>query len=214
MWCFLCESKLVTSTICNKCNSNLTCDLSELCYSYYTPQLLFIVCYFLFSMYVQQVVIVTIGTIISITIKYTYYNSYIILNHNEKVERLCEKIYCKNTQFANITLKFPSGCNKETITQIQKWQKDHQVQKYKRKSIPKALKQQVWCKIYPHSLAAKCTICFFNEISSFNFHVGHIVSLANGGSNSLDNLLPICSSCNLSCSTQNLHDFKNQFFSC
>jgi len=34
------------------------------------------------------------------------------------------------------------------------------------------------------------------------FHTGHIVAVADGGSNHIDNLEPICSSCNYSMGTQ------------
>jgi len=44
------------------------------------------------------------------------------------------------------------------------------------------------------------------------FHCGHIVSHANGGSMHIDNLRPICASCNLSMGTQNMNEFRQQFF--
>ena len=48
-------------------------------------------------------------------------------------------------------------------------------------------------------------------IDSFNFECGHIISDYNKGKISLDNLRPICSSCNKSMGRQNWDDFENRF---
>ena len=65
--------------------------------------------------------------------------------------------------------------------------------------IPKALREQVWLqfngKIYEH----KCNIYWCkNVIDVFNFQVGHNIPESKGGPTVLENLRPICSSCNLS----------------
>ncbi len=53
----------------------------------------------------------------------------------------------------------------------------------------------------------KCLCCNTSEISQQNFHCGHIVSRHNGGEDVVDNLVPICGSCNSSMGTNNMDDF-------
>ena len=63
---------------------------------------------------------------------------------------------------------------------------------------------------------AYCLICNNNIISRFSgnnkFHCGHIQSEANGGSINIENLLPICRTCNTSMGTAHMDDYvKSQF---
>ncbi len=44
-------------------------------------------------------------------------------------------------------------------------------------------------------------------IDPFTFEAGHIESVANGGPNTFDNLIPICSTCNKSMGKENMIDF-------
>jgi 5-methylcytosine-specific restriction endonuclease McrA len=44
------------------------------------------------------------------------------------------------------------------------------------------------------------------------FDAGHIIAVTNGGSDNLDNLAPVCGTCNKSMGTQNLQDFKTVYF--
>lgn len=57
-----------------------------------------------------------------------------------------------------------------------------------------------------------CPVCFTNPISQLKFHCGHVVSEKDGGPTTLDNLRPVCASCNLSMQTQNMHEFQKTFF--
>ena len=61
---------------------------------------------------------------------------------------------------------------------------------------------------------SKCLCCNHNEISQQEFNCGHIISIKDGGLDILENLLPICSSCNGSMGSTNLVDFKNTYFPC
>ena len=63
----------------------------------------------------------------------------------------------------------------------------------KRKSIPKAVRLDVWEKYNDYSLDGKCYVCDKQLLFRY-FHVGHIQSLAEGGNYSINNLAPICSS--------------------
>ena len=68
-------------------------------------------------------------------------------------------------------------------------------------TIPKALREQVWLKIFGESFKHKCYVSWCsNEINVFDFHVGHDKPESKGGSLDVDNLKPICARCNLSMS--------------
>lgn len=45
------------------------------------------------------------------------------------------------------------------------------------------------------------------------FDCGHIKAVVNGGTNTLNNLKPICSTYNSSMGSTNLEDFKKEYFS-
>jgi len=82
----------------------------------------------------------------------------------------------------------------------------------KRKTIPKKVKSLIWdINVGREYGLALCICCKKTEISKDDFHCGHIISVANGGSNNIDNLKPICSGCNLSMHTQNMYEFMEQY---
>jgi len=81
----------------------------------------------------------------------------------------------------------------------------------KKKSIPKILKDLTWQRWIGDDIAkAKCLCCGINEIKMNSFHCGHVISEALGGSTTVDNLRPVCATCNLSMRTQNMEKFKGQ----
>uniref|UniRef100_A0A6C0FBI7 HNH domain-containing protein n=1 Tax=viral metagenome TaxID=1070528 RepID=A0A6C0FBI7_9ZZZZ len=62
-----------------------------------------------------------------------------------------------------------------------------------------AERQQVWLKYCGKYFEHKCAISWCNnKMNVFQFHVGHNTPKANGGSNNLHNLIPICPNCNQS----------------
>lgn len=72
----------------------------------------------------------------------------------------------------------------------------------------KALSIAVWDKQFgPDARIGKCYVCS-RPIKMEDYEMGHIVSAHDGGSKTIDNLLPVCKNCNRSCGTQNLHAFK------
>ena len=84
---------------------------------------------------------------------------------------------------------------------------------YHKKYIPRSLKRSVWDKhIGPHVGLTKCLCCKHQSIRQIEFHCAHIISEKNGGTTTLNNLIPICAQCNTSMRTQNLNDFKNKYF--
>ena len=71
--------------------------------------------------------------------------------------------------------------------------------KYKKKPIPRALKEQVWIQKAGHIFEIKCPIIWCdNHINAFNFHTGHNIPESKGGKTALENLVPICDRCNTS----------------
>ena len=81
-------------------------------------------------------------------------------------------------------------------------EKEHMIKKvYTKAKIPKAIREQVWIsefgKVYQHSCYVRwCQ----NDITVFDFHVGHDKPESKGGTLDIDNLRPICARCNLSMS--------------
>lgn len=82
---------------------------------------------------------------------------------------------------------------------------------YKKKSIPKTLRFLVWdSNIGKNITDTNCLCCGNTRITQRDFHCGHIIPESKGGQTCYDNLLPICSICNLSMGTENMKDFKER----
>jgi len=80
-----------------------------------------------------------------------------------------------------------------------------------KKNIPKILKDLTWAKwVGDHIAKTKCLCCGVNDIKMNSFHCGHVISEADGGPTTVENLRPICATCNLSMRTQNMVKFKQQ----
>lgn len=83
--------------------------------------------------------------------------------------------------------------------------------KYKKKTIPCALKEQVWLQKMGKTFEAKCPIVWCeNRINTFNFHTGHNIPESKGGETSIENLIPICDRCNTSMGDRYTIDEWNQ----
>ena len=86
--------------------------------------------------------------------------------------------------------------------------------KYKKGSIPKAVKRSVWDKWVGKDIGTtKCLCCKHQEIRQIEFHCGHIIAEKNGGDTNVNNLMPICAQCNLSMGTMNIKEFQKLYFS-
>lgn len=81
---------------------------------------------------------------------------------------------------------------------------------FRKKTIPKPLRECVWRKRFPTTLDGECYCCR-KQISFAYFDCGHILAEALGGATTIDNLEPICKTCNTSMGTQHLLEFKKQF---
>ena len=77
--------------------------------------------------------------------------------------------------------------------------------------IPKALREQVWIKYFGKNYKHKCYIKWCkNDITVFDFQVGHNIPESKGGETVLENLRPICSRCNSSMSNNYTIDEWNK----
>ena len=69
--------------------------------------------------------------------------------------------------------------------------------------IPKALREQVWMVKVGRVFDSKCKIVWCaNRMNVFDFQCGHNIPESKGGATTLDNLIPICSRCNVSMGNQ------------
>jgi hypothetical protein len=81
------------------------------------------------------------------------------------------------------------------------------------KSIPKISKKTVWNTYIGADVGkTKCLICQETDIQQCEFHCAHVIAKSRGGSNEVENLRPICATCNLSMSNYNMMDFAQAFF--
>ncbi len=82
-------------------------------------------------------------------------------------------------------------------------------------SVSNSLKKKLWSNwklsINNTDEFVPCPCCECELITGYDFHAGHKISFKNRGSTSLDNLIPLCSSCNLSMGTMNYDEFKENF---
>lgn len=84
--------------------------------------------------------------------------------------------------------------------------------KPKKKSIPANLKRKVWNKWIGEDIGkAKCLCCKLTDISQLSFHCGHIIAESEGGELRMDNLKPICQSCNSSIGSENMDAFERKY---
>ncbi len=87
------------------------------------------------------------------------------------------------------------------------------IKKNRKAHIPRSIKNQSWDKYIGKELGtAKCYCCRHNEISKNDFQAGHYISEANGGEVKVDNIRPICSTCNQSMGTKNMDEFISTYY--
>ena len=101
----------------------------------------------------------------------------------------------------------------EVIKEIKKEEEVIKEIKYKKRNIPIAVKISVWNKYIGEEIGkTKCLCCNDRFITQMQFHCGHIISEINGGKTNINNLKPICSTCNLSMGRKNMDEFAKEYF--
>ena len=81
---------------------------------------------------------------------------------------------------------------------------------YKKQTIPKCLKRDVWHKYIGKGKGNGKCYCCQNDMDCFVFECGHIEAEINGGKTNLENLRPICGLCNKSMGSKNMIVFMNK----
>ncbi len=89
---------------------------------------------------------------------------------------------------------------------------DSQPETFKKRKVSAKVRADVWVKHVVNEenkmmFRVPCYCCGSTPISPFCFEAGHVVSKFNGGDDTVNNLRPICSLCNRSCSSRNLKEF-------
>jgi 5-methylcytosine-specific restriction endonuclease McrA len=80
--------------------------------------------------------------------------------------------------------------------------------KFPKGHIPKKVRTDVWNTfIGPNIPIHKCLCCLKTTICMTDFQVGHVVSEHDGGNLNIDNLRPICASCNISMGVTNMKEY-------
>ena len=83
--------------------------------------------------------------------------------------------------------------------------------KRKKDQIPITVKNTLWNVYFKNNINGVCQCCKHEIISKNNFDCGHIISEKDGGLVTLDNLRPICRSCNSSMGTLNMDIFIKKY---
>ena len=81
-----------------------------------------------------------------------------------------------------------------------------------RKAIPKKIRGEAWKIQFGDSLKGSCFCCKKLLDVFEDWHAGHIISHSSGGTDTADNLRPVCGSCNLSMGTENMDAFKSRCY--
>jgi len=81
-----------------------------------------------------------------------------------------------------------------------------------RKPISKGLREKVWIKYMKNKVQGKCYCCRIKPIHFTDFEVGHDKSVYAGGSNHINNLRPICRSCNREMGTKSIEWWRKKYY--
>jgi len=83
----------------------------------------------------------------------------------------------------------------------------------KKASIPKKIREDAWnTHVGKGKNSVLCVCCRTSVIDVFNFHAGHVKSESNGGSVTVENIRPVCSSCNLSMGIVNMDEYVRNHY--
>ena len=73
--------------------------------------------------------------------------------------------------------------------------------------------ETVWGIVYEKQTTPKCYVCDIAQLNGINrstFHAGHIIPRKYNGGVGIDNIIPICASCNLNMKSTNLHIYHEK----
>jgi len=82
----------------------------------------------------------------------------------------------------------------------------------RRRPLPASVRDSVWNHYIGEDINKhRCFCCKKVLISIRLFHVGHVISVRDGGTDEINNLRPICSPCNHSMGTTNMIEFVKTY---
>ena len=147
----------------------------------------------------------------------TYYEISILDKHDGVCE-LCflqkcdNKNICRNCEksFTRTTLNKYNGVCGRCYTKLLNNDTLDIKMPYKKQTIPKQLRKDVWLMRVGNYVHAKCFACN-KDIDSFTFDCAHIIPEIYNGEMTMNNLHVTCSTCNKSCGKMNLLEYKKLF---
>jgi len=87
-------------------------------------------------------------------------------------------------------------------------EQEEKIKNQKKKKIQKNVKTNIWNTYIDANIPRhKCLCCKKSIILNTEFHVGHVISEFHGGTLEINNLRPICASCNYSMGTMNMVEY-------
>lgn len=100
----------------------------------------------------------------------------------------------------------------DSNSQISLSSSERNLKKYNKERIPSGIRKAVWNIYLDRKLAeADCYVGCGGIITKDEFQCGHIQSEAKGGEISIDNLRPICNSCNQSMGPINMLEYMKKY---
>lgn len=79
-----------------------------------------------------------------------------------------------------------------------------------RRNIPSKIRFLTWREFIGTNMYGRCWCCN-DEISYDNWHAGHVIPSSKGGPDTVDNLRPVCSSCNLSMGNEHMGNYITHY---
>ena len=76
-----------------------------------------------------------------------------------------------------------------------------------KQKIPSDVRIQLWKNHYNNTMTGKCYTCE-RELSYIDMECGHIIARALNGPDTINNLVPICKTCNKDMGVMNLYEYK------
>ena len=80
------------------------------------------------------------------------------------------------------------------------------------RTVPQNLREMVWNRYIGYGVGrAKCCCCQTTEITPFRFECGHVIAHAEDGETNVENLRPICASCNRSMGKHDMRTYMQKY---
>ena len=133
-------------------------------------------------------------------------------SHEKGCKQTRERPVVGNCSYCQKSYKIQKALEEHERKCLHKPKKETNTRKKPRRTaIDGGLRIRVWEKYVGQKTRSKCFCCYNKEITPFTrcstFQAGHIISHANGGKATIDNLLPICRDCNENMSAVNWDDY-------